>query len=274
MPSSPKQAADAAAQSRTLELLARVGLVAWGLVHLTLAWIAVQVAFGRRGGDADQAGALATLAQNPGGTALLVVLAVGFAAFACWQATEAVRGHLERREGAQRIAFRTASGGRAVLFAALAVTSLRFTVGSRNADSAEKQQSATADLLGLPGGQVLVGAIGLGVIVAGGVLVYRGLRRRFREQLDTGSMPAEVRHPAEVLGTAGYAAKGLVLGVSGVLVTAAAVTFDPDKSRGLDAALQTLGDQPYGKVLLCVVAAGLACFGVYGFVDARYRKIG
>jgi hypothetical protein len=273
MPSRTEQAADAAARSRTLEVLARVGLVAWGLVHLTLGWIAVQVAFGKRGGDADQAGALAALAQNPGGTALLVVLAVGFAAFAVWQATEAVRGHTERSAGTERNAYRAVSAGRAVIFGVLAATSLRFAFGSRNADSAEKQQSATADLLGLPGGRWLVGAIGLGVVVTGAVLVYRGVKRKFREHLDTASMPAEVRRPAELLGTAGYAAKGVVLGVVGVLVVAAAVTFDADKSRGLDAALRTLGDQPFGKVLLCLVAAGLACFGIFSFVDARYRHI-
>jgi hypothetical protein len=273
MPSRPKQAADAAARSRTLEVLARVGLLAWGLVHLVLGWIAVQVAFGKRGGDADQAGALAALARNPGGAALLGVLAVGFVAFAVWQATEAVRGHTGRPTGVKRTAYRVVSAGRAVVFAALGATSLRFAFGSRNADSADKQQSATADLLGLPGGQLLVGAIGVGVVVTGAVLVYRGVRRKFREHLDTAGMPAQVRHPVELLGTAGYAAKGIVLGVVGVLVIAAAVTFDADKSRGLDAALRTLGEQPYGKVLLCLVAAGLTCFGIFGFVDARYRHL-
>jgi hypothetical protein len=261
------------AGGRAVELAARVGLVSWGIVHLSLAWICVQVAFGRSGTDADQAGALATLVRNPGGTVLLVVLAAGFAGFASWQVTEAVRGHTHRPAGADRIAHRVVSGGRVLLFGALAVSSVRFAVGSREADSAEKQQSTTAALLALPAGPLLVGVLGLAVVVTGGVLVYRGVAKKFRENLDTGEMPAEVRRPAEILGVLGYGAKGVVLMIAGGLVVAAAVTFDPDKSRGLDAALTTLGEQPFGKVLLCAIAAGLACFGVYSVVDARYRRI-
>jgi hypothetical protein len=273
LPAAPTQAAHAVAHSRTLDVLARGGLLGWGLVHLSLAWICVQLAFGKGGQDADQGGALETLASNPGGTALLAALAVGFAAFAVWQATEAVLGHRQRSAGTERTAHRVVSGGRAVLFAALAVTSVRFVFGSRASDSAQQQSSATADLLALPAGPLLVGALGLAVVVTGGVLVYRGVRKKFRENLDTAEMPAEVRHPAEVLGLVGYTAKGIVLGIAGVLVIAAAVTFDPEKSRGLDAALKTLGGQPFGKVLLTLVALGLACFGVYSVVDARYRHI-
>jgi hypothetical protein len=269
----PTQAAHTVAQSRTLDVLARGGLLGWGIVHLALAWICVQVAFGEGGQEADQGGALETLASNPGGTVLLVALAVGFAAFAVWQATEAVRGHGRRSAGTERTVHRVVSGGRAILFATLAVTSVRFAFGSRESNSAEKQSSATADLLALPAGPLLVGAVGLAVVVTGGVLVYRGLAKKFRENLDTAGMPSEVRQPAEVLGLVGYTAKGIVLGIAGVLVIAAAVTFDPEKSRGLDAALKTLGAQPFGKVLLVAVAAGLACFGVYSFVDARYRNI-
>jgi hypothetical protein len=256
---------------RSLSALARTGLLAWAVVHLTLAWICLQLAFGERDGAADQSGALATLAANPGGSVLLGLLAVGLAGFAAWQVTEVVRGHTERSAGVERVAYRVVSGGRAVLFGALAVTAARFALGAGQS-SAAQQRSATAELLGLPGGQLLVGAIGAVVVVIGAVLVYRGATRRFREHL--GAMPAEVRHPAEVLGLVGYCAKGVVLGVAGGLVIAAAVTFDPDKSRGLDAALTTLGGQPFGKVLLVAVAAGLACFGVYSVVDARYRRIG
>jgi hypothetical protein len=269
-----ERAVHTAARSRTLAALARVGLVSWGIVHLTLAWICAEIAFGRHGGDADQAGALSTLAANPGGTVLLCVIAVGFLAFAGWQVTEAVRGHTERPAGRQRIAYRLVSAGRAGLFGALAVTSATFVLGDRSADSAEKQESLTAGLLALPGGQLLVGGIGLAVVVTGGVLVYQGVTKRFREHLDTATMPAGVEHPTDVLGLLGYSAKGAVLGIAGALVIGAAATFDPDKSRGLDAALKTLGEQPFGKVLLCTVAAGLACFGVYSLVDARYRRIG
>jgi len=58
-----------------------------------------------------------------------------------------------------------------------------------------------------------------------------------------------------------------------VLLVSAAVTYDPDKARGLDAALRTLAAQPYGGFLLAVVALGIAAFGVFCFIQARYRKV-
>jgi uncharacterized protein DUF1206 len=42
----------------------------------------------------------------------------------------------------------------------------------------------------------------------------------------------------------------------------------------LDATLQTLIQQPFGPVLLGIVALGLVAYGVYSFVEARYRQVG
>jgi len=40
-----------------------------------------------------------------------------------------------------------------------------------------------------------------------------------------------------------------------------------------DGALKVLSQQPYGKWLLGIVAAGLIAFGLYSFVEARYRRV-
>jgi hypothetical protein len=66
---------------------------------------------------------------------------------------------------------------------------------------------------------------------------------------------------ATVLGAVGSWARALVLVLVGVFVIAAAVTFDPDKARGLDASLRTVAEQPYGPWLLGAVALGLVCYG-------------
>ena len=70
-----------------------------------------------------------------------------------------------------------------------------------------------------------------------------------------------------------YALLGVFVGVVGVLVTLAAITFDPQKANGLDAALKTLAAQPFGAVILTAVALGLACYGVFLFLDARYHRV-
>jgi hypothetical protein len=76
----------------------------------------------------------------------------------------------------------------------------------------------------------------------------------------------------ERLGQFGSVAKAVSLGLIGVLVVVAAVTFDPSKANGLDPALKTLAGQPLGMFLLAVVALGLAAYGVFCFFDAKYHR--
>src|SRR5690349_24404333 len=83
--------ADRIGRSDALENLARLGLVAHGIIHLLVAWLALQLAWGGGGKEADQSGAMSTLAQTPVGKPLLWVLAVGLIALAVWQAAEVLR---------------------------------------------------------------------------------------------------------------------------------------------------------------------------------------
>jgi hypothetical protein len=85
--------AEQAGDSASLEGLARVGLVAYGVVHLLIGWLALQIAWGASGSEsADTSGALKTLADQPFGKILLWLVAVGLVALALWQASEAVWG--------------------------------------------------------------------------------------------------------------------------------------------------------------------------------------
>jgi hypothetical protein len=59
----------------------------------------------------------------------------------------------------------------------------------------------------------------------------------------------------------------------GILVISAAWSFDPKKASGLDGALRTLLQQPYGAVLALLASVALVAFGVYGLAEARYRRV-
>jgi hypothetical protein len=105
-----------------------------------------------------------------------------------------------------------------------------------------------------------------------GLVVY-GLTKRFEKNLQTFRMSPRTLRLTRRLGVAGYSAKGVAFGITGLLVIVAAVTYDADKSRGLDGALRTLREQSYGAILLTLVALGITAFGVFCFVQARYRKV-
>lgn len=267
-------AADAARDTtgnKYFQLLGRVGLAAYGLVHFTIAYLAARVALGAGGAKADKGGALATLAAQPGGRALLWVVTVGLGMLVLWRLGEAAVGLRWVRPRTKRTRKRIESAVMAVVFGLLAVSAGQLAAGGA-AGSDNQQEAFTARVLVLPFGQLLVGAVGVALIAVGGSEIYRGVRKKFTEDLDLSTAGPTARTAAVRLGQAGYPALGIAYGIIGALIISMAVTYRPDTKVGLDAALTTLAAQPYGTALLLVVAAGLACFGLYCLLDARYRR--
>jgi hypothetical protein len=105
------------------------------------------------------------------------------------------------------------------------------------------------------------------------VLAVEGIRRKFLKYLRTWQMSPRTRKLVEWLGVIGTTARGVVFALAGILIVDAAVTHQPAKSGGIDRALLTLRDQPFGQVLLLLAALGLLIFGVYGLCEARWRKV-
>src|SRR5262249_57121136 len=89
------QAANRARHNTLLEVPTRTGLVGYGILHLAVAWLAIQVATGKPATSADQAGAFRLVDQQPAGEFILVVIAAGLAAMAVWQLLLAMTGHRE-----------------------------------------------------------------------------------------------------------------------------------------------------------------------------------
>ena len=258
-------------ESPSLELLARVGLIAYGVVHLLIGWLALQIAWSGSGGrSADSSGALKTLAAQPFGKALLWLIVVGLVALALWQAGTAVWGHRHRDPG-KRSRKRLTSAARAVIYAALAYSAASVARGAASSSS-QSQKQVTAGILDWPGGRLIVIAAGLLIIAVGIAHIAKAVKQSFLDDLNTSSMSPAARESVARLGAIGYIAKGLALGVVGGLLTYATLTLDRQRT-GLDGAMQTIADQPYGKFLLTAVAAGFVAFGLFSMVQSRYRRM-
>jgi uncharacterized protein DUF1206 len=264
-------AARRAARSTWLERLTRFGLLGYGVTHLLVGWIALQLAFGKAPAAGDQSGAFQTLVKQPSGKFLLIAVAIGLAAMTIWQALEAAVGHLEER-GRARVFERVASAGKAAFYAFLAYKAFQVVMGSTQSSSAQQQQT-TGNLLASPGGRWLVGLIGLAIVAVGIGLIWYGWTKRFERYMKKSEMSPSTRKTARWLGMLGYAAKGIAYGTLGLLVLTAAATYDASKAGGLDGALHTLAQQPYGDLILIGVALGIAAYGVFCLFQARYRKV-
>ena len=254
-------------RSDALDTGVRVGLVAYGVVHLLVAYTALRLALGDGGGKADQDGALSQLARQPGGELGLWLLALGFLALVVWQGFEAALGHADE-DGVKKVGKRIGSAGRAVVFLVLGLSAVQKASGSSSGSSGT--DSTTAKVMSAPGGQVLVLVVGLGIVAVGCFLVWTGVSERFTDHLDGRATSGSRRTPIVWLGTVGYVAKGVALAAVGVLFTTAAVQFEPKKSGGLDQALKAVLDEPFGPWLLTGVALGIGCYGLFCLAWARH----
>jgi hypothetical protein len=212
------------------------------------------------------------VADKPFGEVMLLLLAVGLAGYTLWRFSNAAWGERHETDERKRAAKRLASAAKGALYAAFCVSAISVLVG-RSGGGEQQATTWTAKVLGWPSGRLLVGAAGLAIVVGAGYMVYRGLGRKFEKQLDEGRMGPSARRLTPVLGLVGLTARGIVFALVGFLLVKAAVDFDAREAKGVDGTLRTIAAQPYGQFLLVAAALGLAVFGLYSFVEARYRRL-
>ena len=256
-----------AGDSKWVEVLARLGLLARGLVYVLIGLLALQIALGHHPSQqANQQGALSEIAGKSFGQALLWIIAIGFLGYAVWQAGDAIGGFHSMQRGRNGKRFEAAV--KAVIYLGFALMAAKTAMGS---SSDQGGSGLTAKMLGWPGGQLLVGAAGVVLVIVGLVQAWQGFQKKFLERMSLGRLHHSARRAVEKVGQVGYTARGAVFAVFGALVITAAVQFDPKKAHGLDVALMELAKKPFGSFLLVLAALGLICFGAFSFVESRYR---
>ncbi len=269
---SARSAGRDAASSRWLQWLARGGLVARGVMYLLIGALAVQIAFGSGGKQADTSGALRAVAGHPGGIVVLWLLAVGYAGLTIWQLAEVVYG--QAGPGGRKVVKRLGPLARAVLYALICGSVVSFILGTGGKTSGNTQsKDATATLMAHGGGRWLVALIGIGLGVAGVALAVYGIRGKFAKHLHMAHMSRRTATAVKTLGVVGYVARGVVFSVAGAFLTDAAVSFSPQKAEGIDGSLLKLATTPLGPGLLVAVALGLVIYGIYSCCEARWREV-
>jgi hypothetical protein len=264
--SSARAAARDAADSQAVDRLARVGWAAKGALYGLIGVLAIQIPAGLGGKTTNQQGAMRTVADETGGTLLLVLLALGFAGYAAWRAVEAASGR-----GAEGAGKRLGAAVSGAIHVGLAGAAIALAIGAGSGSSGP--DSVTARVMDLPLGVWLVGAVGVGIVGVGAYNAWEGVSRKFEECLRIGEMAPRERSVVRVMGIAGLVARGVVFALIGAFLVKAAVEFDPKDAIGLDGALAKVANQTYGRWLLALAALGLLCYAAFCVVQARYRRI-
>jgi hypothetical protein len=278
-----REAAAGIANNQWGERAARTGIVARGVAFLVLAYLVVRIALGALGDGgtsktASGPGVAQAVAAQTGGRVMLFVLGIGLLLYALFLALDAVRHHDDQAEPWKRWLERVEPLFGCVLYLLFGVYCIVrvFTGNSsgQNARQSNRQQTQwSADVLRWPAGWLWLGALGVVLFVIAAVQLKRGLKRDFEDELEVGRMGSRIRAIGTGLGIAGHVGRTLMFGIVGWFVLGAAVENDPEKGKGVDGAARMLANSALGPTLLAVLAAGLVAFGLYQFVEARYRKV-
>jgi hypothetical protein len=257
-----------------VELLARLGYTAKGVVYTVIGWLALMAAIGNGGKKTSAGGALATIAAQPFGQVLLGTMAIGLAGYALWRIVQALFDPQHKGTDARGIAKRIGYFISGIAYGGLALTAVRILQGTTKSGDSGKTQDMTARLLALPLGRLVVMGVGLVLIGIGINSIYTAAKEKFQETLRWNEMSPTEQKWANIVGKIGYTAKGLVSVIIGGFLILAGVRSNASEARGLDGALKVLAQQPYGPWLLGIVAAGLVAYGLYSFmVESQYRRV-
>jgi hypothetical protein len=268
---SAQSSGEKVAHSRSFEWLARAGFVARGLIYGIIGILAIKLALGVSGSTTNQQGALKTIARQPFGEVLLILVAIGLAGYSLWRLLHALLGH--GPENSDSGFERVAALGSGLVYAGLCVIAVEILLGSGSNGGSGSTHKTTAGVLGWPAGIWLVGAAGIVLIGIGLYQGYRGLSKDFLKDSKTEQMSPRVRNWIEWIGSFGHLARMVVFGLVGAFLIKAAVDYNPNNAVGLDGALAKIAHASYGPFLLGIVAAGLIAFGAYSLSDARYRRL-
>ncbi|MET1059007.1 MAG: DUF1206 domain-containing protein [Nocardioides sp.] len=245
----------------------RFGLVVYGVVYLVLAWLGIQLAMGDHEGKATTKGAVAQLAEQPFGTFLIVLVALGMFLLVLWRLFDLFLGHREE-DGADLWKHRASDLLKALLYGSISWSAVSVLMHSGGGGSGAKNLSST--ILGLPGGQLWLTLIGLGILAYGASQIYLAWNEKYQKKLATEGKSGEAGKAYLMFGKVGYVAKGIAVGLVGVLFVYAAFTQDPEKSGTTDTALHKVLQQPFGPWLLGLLSIGIACYGLFQFARARH----
>jgi hypothetical protein len=262
-----------AAANPALELLERLGYAVRGALYAVMGLLALRIVLSVAGGQTTNlTGSLVFLISNPMGKLVLIVAAVGLAAYSLWGFTRAIYDPLHRGSDASGYMARLGFVTSALSYAAIVVFCVQVLAGS-GATAADGTQKTVAAVLTHPAGGPLTILIGLVVIGIALGQFLEAFRATFARDLKGTEMSPRTRDVVVKLGRFGMFARGVIFLVVGWFVVQAGIHHDPAQAQGFGGAFVFLLAQPFGRLLMGGVALGFVALGLHSFACARWIRL-
>ncbi len=256
-----------------IERLARFGFVAKGVVHILIGFLAARAAIGSGGSTTGSSGALRSITDEPLGQVMLGIIAAGLFGYAAWRIIEAVLDTSGNGTEAKGLAIRAGSAGKALIYGGLGLEAARLAMGSSSGGSDKGAKHWTAVALGQPFGQALVVLAGVAIAAYGVYQLVKAWKAELNDDLELSRVPHGTRGWIMKISRFGIAARGVVFCLIGYLLVAAGINRRSSQAEDVEGALSALGSDPFGPIALATVGIGLIAYGLYEFLNAKYRKI-
>ena len=121
-----------------------------------------------------------------------------------------------------------------------------------------------------PAGAWVIGAVGLLVIGAGLYQFYKVITNKEQQKIKQYQIDEHIRPIFKKIAKLGISARGMVYCMIGFFLSKAAWNNNASEAKGFAETMQSLLSQPFGSVLLGLVAAGLIMYAIYEAFRARY----
>jgi hypothetical protein len=272
-----KKATHKAAFNPVIEIMARIGYAAHGLIYFVMGLLAIFFAFGKGGNTTDQQGAIATIGRLPEGRILLWLILIGLVCYILWCLIRTVlnssHNRHETKGGAQRIGYLFS----AMVYTMLAIPTYALITGgtqpAHNGAQEDKTQHYVAQLLAFHWGPWVVSIIGIIVIFVSLSQIYLGIKPDFEKQFHLNKLTSSQEKFVKYFGRVGIIARGIIFALIGVYLFIAGFTSKSSEVKGFNEALISLLHQPYGRWLIGCIALGLMALGIYSLFATLFFRL-
>lgn len=262
-----------AAANPWVDRLARCGFISKGVIYSIVGALATLAAFSAGGKTTDSRGVFQEILNKPFGQVMLAAVSIGLVGYVIWRFVEAILDASNKGSETKGILIRFGYAVSGTIHAGLAFTAAKMVLDARDNGGEDPVRYWTSQLMSLPFGAWLVALAGAGTIIFGLYQIYKGIKTKYFKKLAQGEMSETAKSWAKRSGQIGLSARGIVFIIIGVFLVQAGFNYNPAEAQGLDGALRTLAEQPFGPWVLGVVAIGLIAYGMYMFVMAFYAKL-